>query len=167
MCKGKKKCNSCNSIKIGNTMAKKRSRSRGGVTFKMEDLAIAGGSAVVALGANKFINTVVAKQSETVQQYLGYGIPMLKAAVGGYLATKKGMSRTMRVAGLGVAATGAMELGIKLLPEFVGIGSPGDAYTSLIGATDPILRLSVDPSSSGVGASAIYGAEKEEALVIQ
>lgn len=166
MCKGSKKCKKCNSIKIGNTMARKR-RSRGGVTFKMEDLAIAGGSAVAALGANKIINRVVASQSESVQQYLGYGIPLLKAAVGGYMATQKGMSRTMRVAGLGVAATGAMELGIKLLPEFVGIGSPGDAYTSLIGATDPVLRLSVDPSANGVGAAAVYGAEKEEALIIQ
>lgn len=167
MCNGSKKCKSCNSIKIGSTMAKKRRSTRGGITFKTEDLLIAGGSAVAALGVNKIINTAVASQPENVQKYLGYGIPVAKALIGGYLATQKGMSRTVRLAGVGVAATGAMELGSKLMPEFLGIGSAGDAYTSLIGSADPILRLSVDSSRDMVGASAIYGAEKEESLVIQ
>jgi len=92
--------------KVSGMARKKSSRS---TKVTMEDgLAVAAG-AVVSVVANKLINSYIpAGQAEM----LGKVIPVVKAAGGIFLATKS-KDRRLKMAGLGMAATGAIELGQK------------------------------------------------------
>jgi hypothetical protein len=177
MCQGSKKCKQCNSIKIGTTMARRKkatSRRRRisgtAAKFSTNDLAMGILGGVGSLAANRLINQVVAKQPEKTREILGKAIPAAKVAIGGYLATHKKMKRNVRFIGVGMAASGAIELAVQVAPNYVGINGTGDLYQQ-IGSADPLLRLTVDPTVSGNYSSrpAMRGEEMmaEESLVIQ
>lgn len=177
MCNGSKKCKTCNSIKIGSTMARKKKAAprrrrignTGAAKFSTNDIAMGILGGVGSLAANRLINQVVAKQPEKTREILGKAIPAAKVALGAYLATQKKMSRNVRFVGLGVAASGSIELAVQVAPQYVGINGTGDLYQQ-IGSADPLLRLTVDPAVAGNYSSrpAMYGTEMaEESLVIQ
>jgi hypothetical protein len=177
MCQGSKKCKQCNSIKIGTTMARKKkatSRRRRisgtAAKFSTNDLAMGILGGIGSLAANRLINQVVAKQPEKTREILSKAIPAAKVALGGYLATQRKMKRNLRFVGVGVAASGAIELAAAVAPQFIGIQGTGDLYQQ-IGSADPLLRLTVDPAVAGEYSSrpAMYGEEMmaEESLVIQ
>lgn len=177
MCQGSKKCKKCNSIKIGSTMARKKKAttrrrrriSGSAAKFSTNDIAMGILGGVGSLAANRLINQVVAKQPEKTREILGKAIPAAKVAIGGYLATHKKMKRNVRFVGLGMAASGAIELAVQVAPNYVGINGTGDLYQQ-IGSADPLLRLTVDPAVAGEYSSRpqMYGTEMaEESLVIQ
>jgi len=121
----------------------------------MEDgLAVAAG-AVVSVVANKLINSYIpAGQAEM----LGKVIPVVKAAGGIFLATKS-KDRRLKMAGLGMAATGAIELGQKFAPEFVAIGSAGDIYQRLGGLGTSLTEIPLSISGGYGEQPAMLGVE--------
>lgn len=170
MCKGNKQCKSCNSIKIGSTMAKRRTSRRTSVTVTTEDVAYLAAGAVGGLILNKGINMALANQPEgAMKDTIRKAVPLLKLAAGGYAATMKGQKRMVRYMALGAAATGAIELGIQLVPEYASIAGTGNLYIDQIGSADPMLRLTADSSADyGNGGSlAVSGMYDTEELQVQ
>jgi hypothetical protein len=124
----------------------------------MEDgIAVAAG-AVASVVANKLINSYI---PEGQADMIGKIIPVAKAAGGIYLATMV-KDRRAKFFGLGMAATGAIELGQKFAPEFVAIGSAGDIYERLggLGTSLTEIPLSISGANYGsYGEPAVLGME--------
>lgn len=142
MCKGKKACKAC-SLNIGRTMARK-SKS---VNITMEDVVFAGLGAIAGLAVNPLANKALENQSEQVRNTVGTALPLVKVAGGGYLVTNRKMDRRLRMGGLGLAAEGSIELGLRYLPgNYVSIqGVNGDVF-SMLGSTT--VEIPVTPSAS-------------------
>ncbi|MEM9527563.1 MAG: hypothetical protein AAGA31_13195 [Bacteroidota bacterium] len=116
------------------------------MNLTIEDAGYVVGGALAGMALNLVANKALASQSENIRQMAGRGIPAAKVIGGGYLATKKKMDRRLRMAGLGLAATGGIELGRSLAPQYFGIGSADDVF-SMIGSPDDVLSLPVVPSA--------------------
>jgi hypothetical protein len=111
----------------------------------MEDGIAVGVGALVGAVANKLINSYIpAGQADMV----GKIIPFAKAAGGVYLATMV-KDRRVKMLGLGIAATGAIELGQKFAPEFVAIGSAGDIYQRLGGLGTSLTEIPLSINGYG------------------
>jgi hypothetical protein len=134
-------------------MARRKSSSRSTKVTMEDGIAVAAG-AVVSVVANKLINSYI---PESMADTVGKVVPLGKAALGIYLATSV-KDRRLKMAGLGMAATGAIELGQKFAPDFVAIGSAGDIYQRLggVGTSLTEIPLSIsggygnDPAMLGV-----------------
>ncbi|MEO0733388.1 MAG: hypothetical protein AAFZ52_11175 [Bacteroidota bacterium] len=122
-------------------MARKKS-----VNLTIEDAGYVVGGALAGMALNLVANKALASQSANVKQMAAKGIPAAKVLGGGYLATQKKMDRRLRMAGLGLAATGGIELGRAVAPQYFGIGSADDIF-SMIGSPDSVLALPVVPSA--------------------
>lgn len=130
-------------------MAKRRKSRRSSVTVTKEDVLYLAAGAVGGLILNKGINMALANQPEgKTKEILQKAIPALKLAAGGYGATMKGQKRNIRYVALGMAATGAIELGIQLVPEYASINGTGNLYIDQLGSADPMLRLTADPANN-------------------
>lgn len=128
----------------------------------MEDgIAVAAG-AVASVVANKLINSYIpAGQADMI----GKVIPAVKAAGGIYLATQV-KDRRAKMFGLGMAATGAIELGQKFAPEFVAIGSAGDIYQRLGGIGTSLTEIPLSISGGSYGEPAMLGVENMEMAML-
>lgn len=139
----------------------KRQRSKG-VNITMEDVLFAGLGAVAGLAVNPLANKVLSGQSDQIRNYAGMALPAIKVVGGGYLAANKTMDRRLRMGGLGLAAEGGVELGLKYLPEqYVSInGVNGDVF-SMLGTTT--VEIPVTPSAS-LPAASTPGFEQDQIL---
>ncbi|WP_139211964.1 hypothetical protein [Neolewinella agarilytica] len=138
-------------------MARRKSSSRSTKVTMEDGLAVAAG-ALASVVANKLINSYI---PEGQADMLGKVIPVLKAAGGAYLATTV-KDRRLKMAGLGMAATGAIELGQKFAPEFVAIGSAGDIYQRLGGLGTSLTEIPLSISGSNYDSPAMLGVENLE-----
>lgn len=124
-------------------MAKRKSKS---VNLSMEDLLFAGAGAVAALALNPLLGKALESQSDSTKNMINNITSPAKALGGGYLAMNKKMDRKLRFAGIGIAAAGAIELGVKYAPEgTLAIAGTGDVF-DMIGAAD-VLELPIAPSA--------------------
>lgn len=115
----------CNCKKIGKTMSR-RSKS-----FETEDLLYAGLGALAGLALNPIINKAVANQPEGTRNMIGTALPVVKGGVGAYLATQQKQNKKLRFIGLGMVATGALELGVRAKPDLFSISGTGDVYRAI------------------------------------
>lgn len=152
-------------------MAKK---SRG-FNITTEDIVFAGIGGVIGLAVNPLVNRAVAGQSEEVRNAVGTALPVAKVAGGGYVAMSKQRSRKMRMMGIGLAAEGGVELGLRFIPEkYVSIAGVqnGDVFSTINGTT--AIEIPVNPSAganlpaAGFEQEAILGTQElvEQAMPI-
>lgn len=111
----------------------------------MEDIAFGIGGAVAGLALNPLLSKALASQPESTRSMIGKFLPAAKVAGGGYVALNKKMDRKMRMAGLGLAAAGGIELGVVYAPGVVSISGTGDVF-DMIGSPD-VLELPIAPSA--------------------
>lgn len=142
---------------IGSMARKSRSRS---TKVTMEDALAVGAGAVLSVVANKVINQTI---PENLAPTVGKFVPIAKAAGGAYLASSA-KDRRLKMFGLGVAATGALELGQKFAPEFVQIGSAGDMYQRLGSAAPSLTEIPLSISGS-YAEPAMLGVDNEMATL--
>lgn len=144
----------------------RRSKS---VSLGQEDIIFAVGGALGGLALNGVLNQVLANQPENTRNTLAKAIPAVKLIGGGFLAMNSKMDRKLRFAGIGMAATGGIELGSQFAPDYFGIGSSGDVF-SLVAGTD-VLALPIVPSAnletefSVMGSGSGYDLESETAVL--
>lgn len=115
------------------------------VTVTSEDVVFAVIGGVGALLVNGALNKALSNQPEGTRQMVGKALPFAKIALGGYLAMDSKMDRKARFAGLGIAATGGVEAGIKMAPQYFSISGTGADVFDLIGNSN-IVSLPVVPS---------------------
>jgi len=128
---------------------RRKSRRKSSVNVTKEDVLYLAAGAVGGLILNKGINMALANQPEgKTKEILQKAVPALKLAAGGYGATMKKQKRGVRYAALGLAATGAIELGIQLVPQYASINGTGNLYLDQLGSAEPGLRLKADPATS-------------------
>lgn len=130
-------------------MARKKSTSKS-VNITMEDVGYAIIGGVAGLGINGVANKALASAPEALRNNAGKIIPGIKVLGGGYVAMDKNMDRRARFFALGVAGTGAVELGIQYIPaQYTGISAEvsgaGDIF-DMLGTVDTV-TLDVDPAT--------------------
>jgi len=126
-------------------MARRKSKS---VPITTEDVLWGVGGAVASLAANRVVNQATAKMPENTRQMIAKGLPLAKAGGGAYVATRKKVSRNWKFFALGVAGTGALELGIKQAPQYFSISGAGGAdIFSMLGNTSTV-EIPIEPSGS-------------------
>ena len=144
-------------------MAKRKSQKS--VNLTMEDVAFAVLGAAAGLAINPLANKALAGQSEKVRDMAGKALPAAKVVGGGYLAANSKMDRRLRFGGIGLAAEGGVELGLKYIPsEYVGIpiaGMNGDVF-SMLGNTT-VVEIPITPSA-GLNAGSGGSFEQEQIL---
>lgn len=151
----------CMCHKIGKSMA--RRKKRGGITITTEDVLFAAAGGVLGLAVNPLVNKALANQSESVRGTAGKFLPALKVAGGGYVGINSNMDRKVRMMGLGLAAEGGIELGLKFLPSnLVSIsGVNGDVF-SMLGNTT--VEIPITPRASASLPTGGAGFEQEQIL---
>lgn len=118
-------------------MSRKRS-----VTITQEDVMYVALGAAGGMALNGVLNKALEKMPN--KEMIGKAVPAAKLLGGGFLATQKKQSRNIRMIGLGLAGTGAVELGQKFAPEYFSIGS-ADIFDYL-GSSD-LTRVPVIPAA--------------------
>ncbi|MEM6397778.1 MAG: hypothetical protein AAF741_15625 [Bacteroidota bacterium] len=116
------------------------------LTITQEDILYACGGALGGIALNGVLSKVLESQPESTRSAIGKALPAAKLIGGGYLATQKKQDRKMRMLGLGVAATGTLELGIKFAPQYFSISGTGDVF-DMLGDTTDVLALPIVPSA--------------------
>lgn len=124
-------------------MARRTTKS---VSLSQEDILFAVGGALGGMAVNGLLNKALASQPESTRNTISKALPAAKLVGGGILAMNKKGDRRMRFVGIGMAATGGIELGSQFAPEYFGIGSSGDVF-SLLSGTDDVLALPIVPSA--------------------
>lgn len=115
------------------------------ISVSTEDIAFAVLGAVGGLAVNGVLNNTLATQPEGTRQMVGRALPFVKIAAGGYLAANKKTDRKLRFAGLGLAATGGVEAGVKMAPQYFSISGTGADVFALIGNSN-VVEFPVVPS---------------------
>lgn len=105
----------------------------------MEEVAFGLLGGLAGLAANPILNKALAGQSEQVRNTVGTVLPLGKVVGGGYLAQDNKQALKWRLFGLGLAAEGGMELGIKYAPQYMSISGVGNGDVfDLIGNTSTV-----------------------------
>lgn len=115
------------------------------INLGMEDILFGVGGAVAGLALNPILSKALASQPEGTRQMIGKFLAPAKVAGGGYVAMNKKMDRKMRMAGLGLAAAGGIELGVAYAPGVVSISGTGDVF-DMIGSPN-MLTLPIAPAA--------------------
>ena len=141
---------SCACSKLG-SMARKRRGSKS-FTITTEDLVFTGLGALGGLALNYGANQLLASQPENTKNMARKALPALKVVGGGSVAINKKMDRKTRFLGIGMAATGSIELGKQVAPQFFGIAGIGNA---------DVFALIGDASSVSIPIAPAKGAHEE------
>ena len=103
------------------------------ITLSAEDVLIATGGFLGGFLINGVFNKALESMDPQVQDTAGKIVPFAKIGLGVFGATNKKSSRALKLASVGFAGSGALEVGMKFMPEqfkIQGIGG-GDLFPML------------------------------------
>lgn len=126
--------------KIGRSMARKGK----GAKITTEDVAWAFGGAAASLLINRGVNMATQGMEAGTRDTIGKALPVAKMIGGGYVAMNKKTPRNIKFFAVGVGGTGAVEAGIKFMPQYFAIGSAN--VFDVIGSANTI-QLPISPNA--------------------